>query len=86
MIEPGWTVVGRDGSDIGRVAGVVGDPVAGIFNGLAIDVGMLAPTRYLPAEQVGDIVEGRISVDLDAAGAEALERHEAPPSVDIRPD
>jgi hypothetical protein len=86
MIEAGWAVVGSDGQQFGRVDQVVGDPVAGIFNGLAIRSGAFTAPRYLPAERVGAIYEGRVEADIDSAAAEGLLRHEAAPSVDIRPE
>jgi hypothetical protein len=86
MIEPGWAVVGSDGTEIGRVDEVVGDPVAGIFNGLAIISGVFSASRHLPAERVGAIFVGRVETDIDEAGAEALELHDAPPSIEVRPD
>jgi hypothetical protein len=86
MIEPGWSVVASDGTEIGRVDQVVGDPVAGIFNGLAIITGAFSASRHLPAERVGTIYEGRVEADIDAAAAEGLDLHDAPPSIEVRPD
>jgi hypothetical protein len=86
MVERGWKVIGSDGSEIGRVDQVVGDSVADIFNGLAIRAGAFAAPRYLAAERVGAIYEGRVEADIDAAAAEALPPHEAAPSVEIRPE
>jgi hypothetical protein len=86
MIEPGWAVVGSDGTEIGRVDQVVGDPVADIFNGLAIITGAFSASRHLPADCVGAIFEGRVEAHIDAAAAEGLDLHDAPPSVEVRPD
>jgi hypothetical protein len=86
MVEPGWEVTGSDGTEIGLVDQVVGDSAADIFNGLAIRSGAFAGPRYLPAERVGAIYEGRVEVNIDAAGAEGLPPHEAPPSLEILPD
>jgi hypothetical protein len=86
MIERGWEVFASDGSEIGRVDQVIGDSVAGIFNGLAIHSGVFSKPRYLPAERIVGIYEGRVEADIDAAGAEGLPPHEAAPSLEIRPE
>jgi hypothetical protein len=64
VVERGWTVVGNDGQDIGRVEQVLGDEEKDIFDGLAVATGLLGKPRYVPAERVSSIVEGRITVDL----------------------
>ena len=42
VIEPGWTVVAADGTEVGRVEELVGDSGIDIFNGLAVSTGWLA--------------------------------------------
>ena len=64
MIEHGWTVVDATGEDVGRVDEVLGDQDADIFNGLNILTGALAKQTYVPAERVGEIVEGRVQLQL----------------------
>ena len=64
VIEQGWSVVDSDGEDAGRIDEVLGDESADIFNGLAILTGALAKRVYVPAERVGEIVEGRVQVLL----------------------
>jgi uncharacterized protein YrrD len=78
VIEKGWDVVGSDGSELGKVAEVVGDQNDDIFNGLEIGHGLLRQKSYVPAERVGAIFEGRVELDLDEAGFAALE--DEPPS------
>lgn len=56
LIEPGWSVVDANGEDVGRVKSVVGDETRDIFDGLELTSG------YVPAERVGEIVEGRITI------------------------
>jgi hypothetical protein len=56
MIEPGWDVVDRDGKTIGKVDEVLGESEADIWDGLTVD------GKYVPAERVGTIVEGRITL------------------------
>ncbi|HZG35415.1 MAG TPA: PRC-barrel domain-containing protein [Gaiellaceae bacterium] len=87
VVERGWDVVGSDGSDLGTVDEVVGDTGKDIFNGLAVSPGFLRAARYVPAERVGAITEGRIELDLDEAAFRELGEHgEVPPSAEVRPD
>jgi hypothetical protein len=64
LIEQGWAVVDASGEDVGRVDEVLGDQDADIFNGLHILTGALAKQTYVPAERVGEIVEGRVQLQL----------------------
>jgi uncharacterized protein YrrD len=87
VIERGWRVVGRDGEEVGRVDEVVGDTESDIFNGLSVSKGLLQRRRYVPAERVSEIQEGRVLLDLDKAGFDSLGEHEEPPpSARITPD
>lgn len=80
LIEHGWKVVDRDGEELGSVHEVLGDENIDIFNGLTIHHGLLTKTRYVPAERVAEIVEGRITLDVDDEEFEALDET-APPGV-----
>jgi sporulation protein YlmC with PRC-barrel domain len=73
VVERGWTVVGSDGKDIGRVEQVLGDEEKDIFDGLAVATGLLGKSRYVPAERVSSIVEGRITVDLAKSDVDRLD-------------
>jgi sporulation protein YlmC with PRC-barrel domain len=64
MIEPGWAVVGSDGKEIGSVSQVRADESKDIFDGLMVKAGMLGAARYVPAERVARIFEGRIELDV----------------------
>jgi uncharacterized protein YrrD len=87
LIEKGWDVVGSDGKELGKVHEVAGDMSKDIFNGLAVSPGLLRKPRYLPAERVHTITEGRITVDLDAEAFDRLDEHgDVPPSAEIRGD
>jgi hypothetical protein len=57
LIEPGWQVVDREGNRVGKVDEVLGVREDDIWDGLTVD------GKYVPAEQVGTIVEGRITLD-----------------------
>jgi len=64
VVERGWPVVDVDGHELGRVDEVLGDENADIFNGLQILTGTLGTPTYVPAERVGEIVEGRVQLRL----------------------
>ena len=87
LIEPGWHVEVSDGSEVGHVEEVTGDSGADIFDGLSVAAGALAKPRYVPAEQVGEIVDGRVRLKLDRAGFDALgEFLEPSESVEVEPE
>jgi hypothetical protein len=87
LIEPGWDVVASDGTKVGTVHEVIGDTGADIFDGLAVSPGILKGSKYVPAERVGEIVEGRVELDLLSDELERLGDHgEQPPSAQIRAD
>ena len=64
VIEQGWSVVDSAGDDVGRIDEVLGDEEADIFNGLNILKGAIGTKTYVPAEVVGEIVEGRVQLTL----------------------
>jgi hypothetical protein len=64
VIEQGWSVVDSEGDDVGRIDEVLGDEEADIFNGLNILKGAIGTKTYVPAEVVGEIVEGRVQLTL----------------------
>jgi len=78
LIEPGWRVVDADGNDVGRVEEVLGDSSVDIFDGLSVASGIFARPRYVPAEQVGEIVEGTVKLALDRQAVEQLGEFEEP--------
>jgi sporulation protein YlmC with PRC-barrel domain len=86
VIEPGWTVIAGDGTEVGRVEEIVGDTGKDIFNGLAVSSGLLRRPKYIPAERVAEIVEGEVRLDVAAEAIEQLGDHEPqPPSTEFRP-
>ena len=86
LVDHGWQVVAADGSSVGTVAEVIGDTGKDIFNGLAVTHGLLRRSKYVPAEQVAEITEGRIRLALSREEFERLGYHEeAPPSAEILP-
>jgi hypothetical protein len=87
LIERGWHVVGSDGSELGTVEETVGDSQLDIFDGLTVAAGLLSKPRYVPAEQVDEIVEGTVNLSIGKSEFDRLGGHEGtPPGRRIRPD
>jgi len=82
LIEPGWRVEAADGTEIGRVLEVTGDSSADIFDGLAVATSMFSKPRYVPAEKVAEIVDGRVRLRLDGEGVEHLDEFVQPAEED----
>ena len=72
LIEAGWRVLAADGSEVGKVDEVTGDENADIFDGLAISTSALGKPRYVPSEQVAEIVEGTVRLKLGPEQVDAL--------------
>ena len=84
VIEPGWSVVSSDGTEIGYVERVVGDSDEDVFNGLSISPSFFDEPRYIPSEKVGRIFRDRVELDLTTDEAKQLDEFlEPPPSLDI---
>jgi uncharacterized protein YrrD len=79
VIEPGWKVVTSDGKEVGEVREVVGDTGADIFDGLVVVKGLLRRAKYVPAEAVTTIYEGRIELSLSAGEFDKLGEYDEPP-------
>ena len=82
LIEQGWEVVGSDGEAIGKVEETVGDSTHDIFDGLTVGTGLLSRPRYVPAELVGEIVEGRVALTIDKERFERLDEYQEPPTTE----
>ena len=74
VIERGWTVVDSAGAEIGHVDEVTGDENADIFDGLMVSQGVLAKTKYVPAENVAQIVEGEVQLSMTRDALDALQQ------------
>jgi uncharacterized protein YrrD len=86
VVEPGWRVVAADGAAVGTVKDVIGDTGKDIFNGLSVAAGLLKRPKYVPAEQVAEIVEGEVRLGITEEQFEQLAEHEEPPaSAEILP-
>ena len=71
LIRRGWQVVASDGTALGRIGAVRGEPTKSIFNGIVVRVNS-APPRYIPSDLVSEIVSRRITLKLSAAEFEAV--------------
>ncbi len=78
VIERGWEVAGSDGSKLGTVEEVLGDPEHDIFDGLSVATGLLGKPRYVPAELVQQIVEGSVRLSIGQDEADRLDEYDAP--------
>ena len=79
LIEPGWRVDGSDGTELGRIEAVTGDQDRDIFDGIAVAHSAVGHPRYVASEAVGGIVEGKVTLTLDAAAFEQLPEYREPP-------
>jgi hypothetical protein len=87
MIRPGWKVYAADGAEVGEIDEVAGDDGHDIFDGLAIATSALGKPRYVPSEQVGQIVEGEVHLTLTQAQVDALGEYLEPATTaEIEPD
>lgn len=84
VIEQGWAVVAADGSHVGYVQEVVGDDSEDIFDGLALSTSLFDDVKYVAAEKVGRIFEGRVELTVPSSGVDQLQEFlEPPPSLEI---
>jgi hypothetical protein len=76
LVEPGWTIETADGQEVATVHEVLGDENADIFDGLAVSPGLLKHPRYVPAESVAGISEGRIRLTISPDEFDRLDEYE----------
>ena len=87
MIRPGWKVYASDGAEVGQVDEVAGDDNQDIFNGLAVATSALGRPKYVPAERVTTITEGRIDLSLTSDEVESADEFLEPATTaEIEPD
>lgn len=65
VVERGWTVLGANGEELGKVQEVLGDKESDIFDGLSVSTSLLGKPQYLAAEHVGRIEQGTVHADVD---------------------
>ena len=83
LIEAGWTALAADGSEVGKVHEVIGDDNADIFDGLAVSTRASGKPRYVPSEQVAEIVEGAVRLKLGPEQVAALDEYHEPVSAEL---
>ena len=71
LIRRGWQVLASDGTTVGRIGAVRGEPVKDIFNGIVVRVNS-APPRYVPSEYLAEIVSEQVTLKLSASELEAI--------------
>jgi hypothetical protein len=85
-IEPGWKVVDAQGEEIARVHELAGDANADIFDGLVIRHSLTSKDKYVPAEQVTQILDGEVHLSLTREQVEAIENYTEPVEEQIIPE
>jgi hypothetical protein len=71
LIRRGWQVVAADGTAVGRIGAVRGEPSKSIFDGIVVRANS-SPPRYLPAGLVREIVSGQVTLELSVEEFEAV--------------
>ena len=85
-IEPGWKAFAAQGEEIGRVHELAGDENADIFDGVVIRHDVLSKDKYVPAEQVTQIVPGEVHISLTREQFEAIADYAEPVEEQIIPE
>lgn len=86
-LEPGVPVYSSDGKELGKVAHVLAEPDADVFDGIVLDTSVLpGGHRFVDAPEVEEIYERGVVLRLDSAAAERLPEPTASPGVlDVNP-
>jgi hypothetical protein len=79
FVERGWKVLGSDDAELGTVEEVLGDESADIFDGLAVAISLLDKPRYVPAELVGEILEGEVHLTIGKERFDRLDEYKGKP-------
>ena len=85
-IEPGWNVLGANGEEVGHVHELAGDENVDIFDGLVIRHERWSKDKYIPSEQVAQIVAGEVHLTLTREQVEALPDYAEPVEEQIIPE
>jgi hypothetical protein len=87
-LEKGVEVYSSDERGIGKVAHVLADPDADLFDGFVVDTSVLpGGHRFVDATQVDEIYERGVVLTVDAAAAESLPQpSENPGEIEVGPD
>src|SRR3954447_7965373 len=79
QIDQGWSVRSADGELVGTIAQVTGDESDDIFDGLVLEAPDAGGTRYVPAEKVGAIHPGEVTLTLAGHEVSELDPFTPPP-------
>jgi hypothetical protein len=74
-VEADTLVVGRDGSELGRVDQMLGTETEGIFQGVAVRPRGGGKPRVVPADAVTGLTPGAVTIEYDAEQLDAAEEH-----------
>ena len=85
-IEPGWKAIDAKGEEVGRVHELAGDENADIFDGLVIRQSLLGKDKYVPAEQVTQILAGEVHLALTRDQVDAIANYSEPVEEQIIPE
>jgi len=85
-IDEGAKLAASDGSEVGKITKIVGDPEADILTGFAFKRHALSDEQMVEADHVRGIWEDRVEVDLPPDAIERLPRYEDEPVIRVRPD
>ena len=77
-IEPGTPVTSREGVRIGKVEGMLGTEMEGIFHGIELRPANGGPTRVIPADAVTQLTTSEVRVAIDADEVDGLEKYSPP--------
>ena len=75
-VQAGTLVVGPDGSELGRVAAMLGTETEGIFHGVAVTPYEDGTTRVVPADAVTLLTTAKVQIAYDADQLAAAEAYE----------
>ena len=87
-LAEGTAVYASDGSKVAKVAHVLADLEADVFDGIVLDTSVLpGGHRFVDATQVGEIHERGVVLAIDSAAAERLPEPTASPGeIEVGPD
>jgi hypothetical protein len=78
LIEHGWKVLDADENEVGHVEEAIGDQ--DIFSGIVVATGLFGTPRWVPADDVEEILEGSVKLRLRGEQIKQLEEY-APPEL-----
>ena len=69
-------MLASDGEQIGKVQTVVADVQKDIFSGLAVNAGLFANTRFVPADLIEQLTREAVHLTIPATQADSLAPYE----------